>query len=360
MDMQRKIILYAWLLAAVLGLTLILLTRSKSSSDKNLSAAIIGTWKGVGLDETDQFREDGSVLVEGQGKKGVLKFSVFDSQRLQFVFEGQPPRIYKDVSIKADRLTMTNATTGDTISYTRIESTKDLSLQQTKNTRLASPSPLPSDQPRQIPPPPVAPQQQTTSKKTGKLKDDILGKWKLPGQNETNEWLEDGTVVMTDNQGKATKYRYMILNSNVKIFPEDENPTTADMFLAEIDGDILSLTTPTQDGPVTERFVRVNANGTTAQASLPEIPTSLDSNGILGKWRSKNSDEVLVFSQNGTFQFGEDKGRWQIVGGQVVAKEASGAITWKMTLSPDRQQLSGHFSRLIHNMGVAGAVTVTR
>jgi len=353
-DTQRKIILGAWAGAAVLGLTLILLTRAKSANDKDLATAITGTWRGVGFDEMDQFRDDGTVTVQGSGKAGILKYKVLDPHRLQFSSEGEPPHLYKGVSIKGDELTMTSATGGETIRYNRIKSPSASALDGEK---LASPSPLPSDQPRQIEKPADRP---TVSKATN-LKTAILGKWQLAGQKETNEWLADGTVIIKNNQGETFTFSYKILNSNVMLIPEGESPATADMLDVEIDGDILSLTTPTRDGPATDNFVRVNAHGAPAQVSPPKIPASLDRSALLGRWKSKDGDNVLVFAQDGTFQFGEDKGQWQVVGGQVVAKDANGPTIWKMMLSSDGQQLSGHFSTMVRpDMGRAGRITLTR
>jgi hypothetical protein len=152
MDTQRRIILYAWLAAAVLGIVIIFFSRLSYGRNQNLSQSIVGSWQAVGFDEKDQFRDDGTVSVQGQGKTGTLKYTVLDPNRLQFAFEGRQPRIYRGVSIRRDRLEMTNATSGQTVNYTRAAEVSPQTAQQALSqpkTNLESPSPLPSYQPRQ-------------------------------------------------------------------------------------------------------------------------------------------------------------------------------------------------------------------
>src|SRR6476619_3301518 len=96
MGPKRRMILLLWGAAALIGLILILATH-RSGQDGNLAKDIVGIWQATGSEEVDQFRDDGTVLIQGAGRSGVCCYAVLDGHRLQVTADqvpGQPTRAY--------------------------------------------------------------------------------------------------------------------------------------------------------------------------------------------------------------------------------------------------------------------------
>jgi len=364
MDRQRKIILYAWLSAAGLGLALIFFARSKSGGDQDLAKSILGIWQGVGFDEVDQFKDNGTVMIQGPARSGVVKYKVLDSGRLQFLPENDmTEHIFKDVSIKGDELTMTNALLKGVVRYKRLVPGADTKLPPVA--KLESPQPLPSNQPKQIirpSPPPVPADQQQAVQMSNELKKAIIGKWQTPDKTELYEWTDEDTMVIGDaGQPKITcSYKVVGYNRLMVVF-QGMTPMDAPMFTVSINGDVMTETEPGKDGPMTSYFVRLNARGEMPTVSLPadveDLPP-IKASDVVGTWSARG--ENLAFAQDGTFILGETKGRWEVKRNVVIARGTDPGTIWKMTLSPDRKTLWGYWSDHMGEVERTGIIIATR
>ena len=204
----------------------------------------------------------------------------------------------------------------------------------------------------------AAPVQQPTP--AANLKQAIVGKWQIPGHAELDEFLEDGAFVFNNGKGGEINGRYKIVGGNkVMAIPDGANPMSAAMMGAEVFGDNLIMTSPREDGPATDHFVRVKPNGQLAELIVPPHG-KIDQKSITGTWKSTGSDQSLKLMPDGTFIFGENTGNWEIVNNEIMVRDPANHLSWRLALSPDGRTLSGHFSNMRMGGGAAGAVTLTR
>jgi hypothetical protein len=325
-----------------------------NAETSRLKNAILGKWQSSGKSETDEWSDDGRlVIATTQGRTVACRYEVVDSSHVQVTRDGagQPSSTWT-VAIKGDAMTV-DATTGNgpaVATFSRMKS------------NLAIASPLPSVE-RQISPrpPPVQPAQgQPRTSSLAELKRAIVGKWQRYGEKEIDEWSDDGTVVITNDEGTKLDCTYHLNgNDRVLVVPDGSSPMGSPIWTVEISGDLMSLTTPTNDGPDTSYFVRLDSKGQAKAVTIPAPGPAGDRSAVLGRWNSPGKDQ-LVCSQDGTFVFGESKGQWEMKNGEVVARESPHGTIWKLRLSPDGRSLSGYWSGHVKIGPVAGSLTLTR
>jgi hypothetical protein len=310
-----------------------------------LKNAIVGKWQSSGKSEIDEWSDDGRMVINTtQGRTIACRYEVIDWSHVKVIAEGakdSSAAIWR-VSINGDTMTVdaTAAKGPAVVTFTRMKSNLAMASPMPSVERQLSPRPSPI-QPRQRP---SKPEREAGQQKVAEFRRAILGKWQVPGKKEMNEWLDDGTAVSTNGAGEKLECTYKAVGANgVLMIPDGSSPLTSPRWLVEIDGDLMALTTPTADGPVTEYMVRLNAKGEPAAVAVPtpDRPVAVDRSAVIGNW--KTDGEPMILSQDGTFVLGEAKGQWQMDGGKMIAHGTQGTI-WKLSLSPDGHTLSGYWS----------------
>jgi hypothetical protein len=384
MDPQKKIIAIGWSVAALIGLILIIFTRSKHSGEnpdvvatptpsaaadnftkESIRSDLLGMWQSPSKDETSEWTPDGSLTIRTkQGQTANCQFRVIDATRVQVMRAGasEATAVTWTVAVKGNTLTVTAPNKSD--GHATVSKFTRMTVADMKGIAgPASISPAPSVD-KNVPRPTPFPQLNNNPaqmQKQNELKKAIVGKWQVPGRKETDEFTDDGELTITNDDGETLKCSYKVVGYNrVFAMPNGTNPMSAPVWTVYVDGDVLTTIQPFKDGPYLEHLVRMNANGKTANVTLPPAPEDgppLNPSQLVGvHWRS-DSDELL-FGQGGTFTFGKSQGQWKIAGGEVIA--TASASIWRFSLSADGKTLFGCWSGHSNQVAMTGTVTLTR
>lgn len=167
--------------------------------------------------------------------------------------------------------------------------------------------------------------------KTGKIENDIVGKWQVTGHASSQEFLKDGTLVTNNGEGKMTFARYVFLDpKRFQVFVQKGFSKTPLLYAdISVNADSLTMRKTTEEAAVTYQ----------------RTPTPDDPADLAGTWKSASGDQFII-SAEGSFFFKNDYGTWNwTTGKQFVAKSlVENGSTWRLTLSSDGRTLSGTWS----------------